>query len=125
MFRFTWDRLLFFSESSLLRNNSSNFNIPASGSNKKATYTHAGKLILTSVYDGVDYRTTANAALKNTRNDSKYCYFQLGGETLWENMTVDVTSALKCKSELDLQKKIEKANVDYKSQLVIEEIMVY
>ena len=40
-------------------------------------------------------------------------------------MTVDVTSALKCKSELDLQKKIEKANVDYKSQLVIEEIMVY
>lgn len=40
-------------------------------------------------------------------------------------MTVDVTSAIKCKSELELQKKIEKANVDYKSQLVIEEITVY
>lgn len=40
-------------------------------------------------------------------------------------MTVDVTNALKCKSELELQKKIEKANVDYKSQLVIETITVY
>ena len=29
-------------------------------------------------------------------------------------MTVDVTSAVKCKSELELQKKIDKANVDYK-----------
>ena len=34
-------------------------------------------------------------------------------------LTVDVTDAVKCKSELELQKKIEKANIDYKSQLVI------
>ncbi len=40
-------------------------------------------------------------------------------------MTVDVTDAVKCKSELELQKKIEKANIDYKSQLVIETITVY
>ena len=40
-------------------------------------------------------------------------------------LTVDVTDAVKCKSELELQKKIEKANIDYKSQLVIETITVY
>ena len=40
-------------------------------------------------------------------------------------MTVDVTSAVKCESEAELLKKIEKANVDYKSQLSIEEITVY
>lgn len=40
-------------------------------------------------------------------------------------MTPDVTNALKCKSELELQKKIEKAAVDYKSRLEIETITVY
>lgn len=40
-------------------------------------------------------------------------------------LTVDVTDAVKCKSELELQKKIEKAAIDYKSQLVIETITVY
>ncbi len=40
-------------------------------------------------------------------------------------LTVDVTDAVKCKSELELQKKIEKATIDYKSQLVIETITVY
>lgn len=40
-------------------------------------------------------------------------------------MTPDVTSAVKCKSEFEMKKKIEKAVVDYKSQLVIEEVTVY
>lgn len=40
-------------------------------------------------------------------------------------MTVDVTNAVKCKDEMELRRKIEKANVDYKSQLVIETIKVY
>lgn len=40
-------------------------------------------------------------------------------------MTVDVTSAVKCKDEMELRRKIEKANVDYKSMLQIETITVY
>ncbi|MDD6733123.1 MAG: hypothetical protein PUE21_01090 [Lachnospiraceae bacterium] len=40
-------------------------------------------------------------------------------------MTVDVTSAIKCKDEMELRRKIEKANVDYKSMLQIETITVY
>ena len=40
-------------------------------------------------------------------------------------MTPDVTNALKCKDEMELKKKIEKANVDYKSCLEIETITVY
>ena len=40
-------------------------------------------------------------------------------------MTPDVTSALKCKDEAEIKKKIEKANVDYKSCLEIETITVY
>lgn len=40
-------------------------------------------------------------------------------------MTDDVTSAVKCKDEMELRRKIDKANVDYKSQLVIETIKVY
>jgi len=43
----------------------------------------------------------------------------------WFYLTPDVTSAVKCKSELELQKKIDKAVIDYKSQLVIETITVY
>ena len=40
-------------------------------------------------------------------------------------MTPDVTSALKCKDQMELLKKMDKANVDYKSQLVIETITMY
>ena len=40
-------------------------------------------------------------------------------------MTPDVTNALKCKDEMEIKKKIEKANVDYKSCLEIETITVY
>lgn len=57
----------------------------------------------------------------NTRTDEYLAEKMFRGFYL----TVDVTDAVKCKSELDLQKKIEKANIDYKSQLVIETITVY
>ncbi len=40
-------------------------------------------------------------------------------------MTPDVTNALKCKDEMEIRKKIEKANVDYKSMLQIETIEMY
>lgn len=40
-------------------------------------------------------------------------------------MTPDITDAVKCKDEMELRKKIDKANVDYKSQLVVETIKVH
>ncbi len=40
-------------------------------------------------------------------------------------MTPDVTAALKCKDQMELLKKMDKSNVDYKSQLVIEAITMY
>ena len=57
----------------------------------------------------------------NTRTDEYLAEKMFRGFYL----TVDVTDAVKCKSELELQKKIEKAAIDYKSQLVIETITVY
>lgn len=40
-------------------------------------------------------------------------------------MTVDVTNAVKCKDEMELRRKIDKANVDYKSQLQVETIRLF
>lgn len=40
-------------------------------------------------------------------------------------MTPDVTAAIKCKTEADIIKEIEKAAVDYKSKIVVETITVY
>lgn len=67
-------------------NNSNNFNIPSSG---KATSAHVGKLIVTSNYDGTDYRT-GGAKLYNSRTDN-YCYFQLGGPTVYRDLNIDVS----------------------------------
>jgi len=57
----------------------------------------------------------------NTKTDEYLAKKLIGGY----HMTVDITSALKCKDELEMRKNIEKANVDYKSQLEIETIEVY
>jgi hypothetical protein len=58
----------------------------------------------------------------NTRTDEYLAEKKLLGRYF---MTPDITAAVKCKDEMELRRKIEKANVDYKSQLVIETIKVY
>ena len=58
----------------------------------------------------------------NTRTDEYLAEKKLLGKYF---MTADITSAVKCKDEMELRRKIDKANVDYKSQLVIETIKVY
>lgn len=40
-------------------------------------------------------------------------------------MTPDITQAVKCKTQADIEAKINKATVDYKSQLVVETITMY
>ena len=58
----------------------------------------------------------------NTRTDEYLAEKKLLGRFY---MTPDITAAVKCNDEMDLSKKIDKANVDYKSMLVIETIKVY
>ncbi|MCR4647702.1 MAG: hypothetical protein K5776_01340 [Lachnospiraceae bacterium] len=58
----------------------------------------------------------------NTRTDEYLAEKKIFGRFY---MTPDITAATKCKDEMELRRKIEKANVDYKSQLVIETIKVY
>ncbi len=75
----------------LASENGQNFNLPADG---KATYSHAGTITVTSVYDGTDYRTSG-AVLKGVElgaNGKEYPYIQLGGPTVWENLKFVGTS---------------------------------
>lgn len=60
-----------------------NFNIPKSG---KATCTHVGTLTITGSWGGTDYGTSI------ANRDSEIRYFQLGGPTVLENLTLDAGS---------------------------------
>ena len=60
-----------------------NFNIPKSG---KATYTHVG----TVTYTDNDGTTDYNAAIVN--GDGAARYFQLGGPTVFDSLTLDVSN---------------------------------
>lgn len=62
-----------------------NFNIPSSG---KAAISHAGTLILTSRYGGEDYSGTAALSISSNTADR---YVQMGGPTVLEHMTLDVS----------------------------------
>jgi len=73
-----------------------NFNIPSSATaavDGKAVNYHVGKLTITGAYDGVDYGSTASAALINGRSED--LYIQLGGPTVMENLTLTVAKPMR------------------------------
>ncbi len=72
----------------LITESGENFNLPTSG---KATYSHAGTITVTSVYDGTDYRTSG-AVLKGADSNQRP-YAQLGGPTIWENLKFQGTES--------------------------------